>query len=482
VERLIVERNSDMKHLYKKRNRTDEETKTVNDYINSVLENNDWIMTLGEVPFISEEFNKRIDELEKAGNYRRAKKMIADMAKELTKRQEKGEVLTQAEKELIRYDNDRKEIEFTDKIVVITHAKLLFINDCPADTIIIDEDIITSLIQIKDISLRDIRIVMDEIMADNEADKTNQTAAYRHVKAAFKFLSRLEDGVIAEIPTRLMTGPAKDVILKCVRSAEVKTDVLDFLNSKFVLKQTDGENLTINYVSKKDLKEVVGDINTIILSATINPKIWQHYLQEEPIFYDIGLVEGVGTVYQYPKRSYSRRYILGSDITDPASKQEEIKKRFDYIKGVIGDMPVISYSICQKYDYLNFVDGLYFGNTAGKDFLAGKDIAVVGTPSVPPMVYALWASCLGFDFTMNDFIEETESRAGGMKYQNIVHNGFSYWTFTFKNPLLRELQTFLISEELYQSIGRSRSLRFDCKTFCFSNIPIEGAVLINERS
>ena len=477
VERLIVEKNKDIKALYKKKDKTESEQIQVDSYINSVLENNDWIMTIGEIPFLNEEFNNRVNELEQAGSYRKAKKLVSDKAKELKKKENEGIELTKAEKSIIRYDRDRKEMFSTEKIVVITHAKLLYTNECPAETIIIDEDIITSLIQIKNISLRDIRIVMEQIKGDSDIKEKEREHALRHTKAAFKFLSNLVEGVITEIPPRLMSGPIKDIILKNIRLADVKTDVLDFLNSKFVLKEVDGDNLKINYVSKADLTEITSGINTIILSATINPIIWKHYLNENPIYHDIGLVEGIGSVIQYPQKSFSRSYITAKDIIDPVQKLNAIQERFKFVKDKIGDMPVISYSICQDLEHLKFVKDLYFGNTAGKDFLAGKDVAVVGTPAVPPIVYALWASCLNIPFTMNDFIEETPNRDGGMKYQNIIHNGYSYWSFTFNNPLLRELQIFLISQEIYQAVGRSRSLRFDCKTVCFTNIPIEGAVI-----
>ena len=111
---------------------------------------------------------------------------------------------------------------------------------------------------------------------------------------------------------------------------------------------------------------------------------------------------------------------------------------------------------------------LYFGNTAGCDYLTGKDIDVIGTPHQPEWIYKLFAYSLGLDF---------DAEATLRPHIPVTHNGYNFRFTSYQDQVLRAIQFYLIESELEQAVGRARLLRCDCTVNLFSNFPLCQAVL-----
>ncbi len=112
-----------------------------------------------------------------------------------------------------------------------------------------------------------------------------------------------------------------------------------------------------------------------------------------------------------------------------------------------------------------YLDGriLYFGNTRGYNDLKGKDMMVIDTPHINPIVYLFHAEFIGVN---------TNSIDKKMDYQTIQQNGMQFKFQTFNNPELRNNQLNLIEGELIQAIGRARTIRTDAKVQVYSNFPL----------
>jgi hypothetical protein len=106
---------------------------------------------------------------------------------------------------------------------------------------------------------------------------------------------------------------------------------------------------------------------------------------------------------------------------------------------------------------------IYFGNTRGYNELKGKDLFVIGTPHINPIVYYFHAEYMGINTNCID---------KKMEYQTIQWKGRQFKFQTFNNPDLRNIQLHLIEGELTQAIGRARTIRTDAQVQVFSNFPL----------
>jgi len=230
---------------------------------------------------------------------------------------------------------------------------------------------------------------------------------------------------------------------------KINTNILGFLNCSHFVKYESNGKVIFSFINKRTLPEKK---KIIVLSATANEYIYKLMFGERVEFIDIGLVETIGKVEQYPQKSFSR-YRMDED--------NNIKR---LAQALTKGTPVISFK-GESFD--NTV--ATFGATAGIDAFKGKDIAVIGTPHVNPTAYLLYANALGKKPRLND------SRTS-MKYIKVQRNGFEFWFNTFSDDdILQEIQLHLIESELIQAIGRARILREDCVVTVLSNLPIQGA-------
>jgi hypothetical protein len=111
----------------------------------------------------------------------------------------------------------------------------------------------------------------------------------------------------------------------------------------------------------------------------------------------------------------------------------------------------------------NASKSMYFGNCTGSDLLKGKDIAVVGCPHLPVVVYALYAAVMGTQLSSADLV---------MGDYRVRRNGYEFSIKTFSNQFLRTIQFYCIESELVQAVGRARLIRTAASVTLFSRYPL----------
>jgi len=59
----------------------------------------------------------------------------------------------------------------------------------------------------------------------------------------------------------------------------------------------------------------------------------------------------------------------------------------------------------------------------------------------------------------------------------VTHLEYVFKFYTYSDPILRDIQFWLIESELEQAVGRARLLRKDCVVYLYSNFPLSQAIL-----
>lgn len=329
------------------------------------------------------------------------------------------------------YLKETKECYATDKTVLTTHQKAMF-GEFNSDTLIFDEDPIQSILSLNTMKLGDL-LSLEGSTIDN-----------LEIRKITDFLrDNLGSNVL--IPTPLFTSDV-DKLCSQVIASGIEINIMDFLNSDFIVKDGADANL-IHFIEKRDLPE---DKKIIILSATASEHIYRELFKDDLTVVDLLDVEQVGQVIQNTRYSYSR-----ASVRQQGRRISELAKE-------IGDLPTITF-MQHKDRFKNPVEDMHFGNCAGYDYLKGQDIAVVGTPHLSNIVYSLYAKALGIAVKPKDLT---------MTYQMIEYNGFRFKFMCYDNEKLRMIQLSLIESDLIQAIGRNRTLREDCTTYVYSNFPL----------
>ena len=314
------------------------------------------------------------------------------------------------------------------KSVLTTHKRVLH-GHFPLDTIIFDEDPLSCLIDIKTI------YVSDLFKLSLTSKEVNEP-----LSRIIQSLSESNPLEIKKTPTFLIDI---DSLVEAVSKTSIQSNVFDFLNSSFFLKDGKDPDL-IHFVIKRNLPI---DKKIIIMSATIPIEIYKRLYPNRIEVIDIGDVKQMGSVIQFTKRSCSRN---------------SLGRYSSIIRNEVGDKPVITFKAF-SHQFKNPVKDMYFGNCSGYDSLKGTDIAVVGTPHRNNIEYFLTAIVLGIEF------KTTQTT---MSFQNIEYNGFKFKFNCFDNLELRMIQLSLIQADLIQAVGRSRTLRTNAKVDLYSNFPL----------
>lgn len=207
---------------------------------------------------------------------------------------------------------------------------------------------------------------------------------------------------------------------------------------------------TVVFYNTPELKE---NIKYTVLSATADEYIYKTYFGNERVeFYGCSTAKYKGKLIQYADNSYSRRYIENNEDT------------YKNIKNIIGDIPQITF---KKYSSDGY--GIHFGNSEGCNCMKGQDIAVIGTPHMADFIYKLLAYKMGYS------CEDDK-----LRYQEVTHNNYKFWFYTYENELMRRIQFWMIGSELEQSVGRARLLRENCTVYLFSDFPLMQSEIINK--
>ena len=251
--------------------------------------------------------------------------------------------------------------------VLTTHARALF-TEFKHETIIFDEDPLTTLIDVKHLEITD----FIKLMYQSFSLSKDLNSIIHRLEAA-------DAGIVFQTPSMTLD---------------------------FYYKDPHNRNI-IHYVTKRNLPE---NKKIIILSATLPIDIYRKLYGNRIEVIDIRNVKQKGEVVQYTKRSCSR---------------SELKRYHENISEEVGNLPVITFMNYRKH-FINAVQNMYFGNCEGYDTLNGQNMAVVGTPHRNNVVYFLMAAALGEKLNQNDMVMSLQKvEYNGFKFK---FNSYSHTT------------------------------------------------------
>ena len=377
------------------------------------------------------ELNSCVDDAYYTGYGRCVVKVIQEFLSE------QGENLTDKEKhEIAKILKGQIEDVKKARCIVTTHAFFLIkkLYEMRDYEIIVDEDILITLFRNeKSISIEILKLLLQKnIINDWNADQIRN-------------ILKMKDGMINKVAFSELTEGEIDELYCCRK--DLRGPILDLFNSSVVLR--DGDHVVFLQKNK-----FLNRGKLIIVSATVNQKIYQDYFRNEKIYFkEIQEVKYRGEVIQHTAHSLSRLFFKKNGMQ---SIVEQIKKQF------IGEMPIISFKLLFPKSQI------HFGKTEGFDIYKGKDIAVIGTPHNAMTIYKLVGALLEYDVS------------GRLSTHRVKRNGYSFPIMTYSDANMQNLQLFYIESELEQAIGRARLLRYGCTVQVFSNYPCRQARLEQE--
>lgn len=339
--------------------------------------------------------------------------------------------LSDLQRECIKNYLDFKEKLQGKNCIVTTHEMFLVMDKetLKKYSVIIDEDILCTIFRkISSVSFEDIRESLDNGLVPKKFE-------YR-----VRNLLTMPDDSVGETFFEKMTVMDVEEIYK--RKKVLPFSLPDFLKSSYY--HIDRKKGIINYFNKIQLPTV----KMIIMSATIDEKLYTAFCKGRNIhYYEVGQVKYLGKILQYTAQTGSRKNvsIVGKEKIDEA------------ILRITGnpDIKKITFKA-------NSTEEIYFGKVEGFNDYTGEDVAIIGTPHLPPFVYRLIGKCLGY-------------ADGSLARRTVERAGLKFPFMTFENDDMRNLQMFFISSELEQAVGRARLLRYRCTVYVFSNFPVQQA-------
>ena len=374
------------------------------------------------------------NELEKAlrnGFWKKVKGIISKY------KREHSDELSAEQKD--RIDQDLKKMEVGQsgaRCIVTTHALFLMkeLYKMKDYEIIIDEDILRWLLNRSD--KLSVGVLKQLLKSDWVWDCD---------KKEIRKILNLENGQTGQISFGELTDIKLEKIYQhCFRENE---PIAKFFDSTYFYREKE----YIHFCAKK---EFAGCEKMIVLSATADKKLYTDYFSSKNIdFRETHPAKYKGRLIQYTAYSMSRAFLERNGEEDII---HQIQKQLGE------EMPVITF----KKLALN--SEIHFGKVEGFDGYKGRDIAVIGTPHKPPVVYKLAGAMFGYDTT------------GELNNYQVEKNGFSYTMMTYKDKDMQNLQLYFIESELEQAIGRARLLRYDCTVYLYSNYPCQQAELHDE--
>ena len=418
------------------------------------------LVHINEVEIPDEDVAIRYNTFLSTGQYGSAKGVLAGYINKLLVDTKDNSKERQKVQPIIDKINDyldaSKEARTTNKPVFCTHKRLSVLNNQNVDKYIVDEDIISTVIQNITIG-KDVR--GDIANAAIMAQKQELTNLHSQFVSLLDFLNKVEltEGIVVEYEAQLKAVSLKDMN-KLMDHYTPSCNLMDLLTIKAAVKSSNGVITAYkrNLLPKKPI---------VILSATANEYVYKSVFNNREVkVIDIGNVEHVGEViihYQGMSRNYLNQYF------DKAV--EKIKAEAPGIENII---TYKTYS--SKFKKEGFNPICHYGKCTGIDAYGGQDLIVIGTPHVNAVVYLLMAHACG--------VKETITM--DMEFVTIKRNGYEFSFSTFNShdlsptgELIREIQFYLIESDIIQAVGRARALRKNCKVHVFSNYPLRGSKL-----
>lgn len=334
------------------------------------------------------------------------------------------------------YLKDCETAKTFDGNIVTSHSRFLYMNSEQFENyqIIIDEDIMRTLLAIDMISVDELKRIKSELKLPEEVvSKIDYLCSCKPSDTKTYYTQCRSINNSENIFSEITDFDKVDVNLYGLIKAEyfaVDNNYVHFLDEK--------------YLPKRKL---------IIMSATVDSELYKKIYPYRKIhFYECRKAEYTGKVIQYTDYSYSRYSF------------EENENLIDELKKKVGEQVIITLKCIEN----QFETKYHFGNVEGLNDNKGKNIAVIGLPNLNEVVYGLYGIRMGAD--------DSDIH---MCCRRIQYNNFYFRLNTFENPIIRRIQLWILSSYLEQAVGRARLLRENCIVTVFSGFPVEQAEFFN---
>ena len=313
--------------------------------------------------------------------------------------------------------------------IITTHAKLLHLPKEVFQThdVILDEDIFRTIFRTESVSMQTLKkMAGSRYLPDSVKSRLNGICLKRGYHHMDEFAVELEEKQLRKI-------------------RHFGVNLYGLLRAKYI--HADRERVTFL------IEEPLPDCKMVMLSATVCRELYQKVYPNRAIdFHECPKAEYRGQVVQYTDSSYSR-YAFQNNYD-----------KIRLLKELCRDTTVITFKDIEK----EFITHYHFGNVEGINALKGKDLSVVGLPNLDEVVYGLYAMRAGASLAKVH-----------MYPQRITYQNKSFFLNTYKDETLRMVQTWLLSSQLEQAVGRARLLREDCRVFVYAGFPVEQAKYID---
>jgi hypothetical protein len=321
-------------------------------------------------------------------------------------------------------------------LLLTTHDKVL-INPTYNPILIIDEDILSKMIQVKELNLNDLRNFEDYYSVDFGIKSTNNI--HKHTKHNPKpFLKQYLSYVNLHEPTTN--------VLDFLSNAEYYTNQLDYKSGKAQ------SNHKLIYVTYKPLPM---NKTIIILSATIEPDFYRALYGDRVQVHYCPNVNPTANIIQHNKYSFSKSTVLSSKTKHKALIEQLTQ----------GTNPVLTYlELTNLLNANRDFEVPYLGNLEGYDTLNDKSFTILGKAVLPLGACQLISKVL---FPKHTFSTEQRTK------QTIKYNGkIKPRYFTYQDDKLRQVDLWFTGASLTQAIGRIRPLTSNNTITIYNDFPI----------
>lgn len=376
------------------------------------------------------------------------------------------------------YVNDLEKIPKADTMLLTHHRISYGTNNNNIDTIILDEDFLNAFVDYKNFEYGNIRAELDYFRdwLDKIIDKNLIVDAGVFKKAVDSFLglvveSRTNgDWFLNPMKVTMEMQDTRKLLTKYIKESKdrLNMDLFKVFRAEYVaLKQNH-----IHCVNADNIKELQ-DYKLIIMSATLDDNIHTQMINKflynkNLIYKNVANTELKGEVICDCSYSFSRDSLR--KITNKASKKlEKILNSNDYNNIItFKDNELLNVEPYGKEKVA------WFGATEGLDAYKGQDLCIIGTPHTNSVYY----EALGVLLTGKSPISNT------WKVKKVQKYGYEFNLNTYESEedkIFTDIQLYCLYSELIQAVGRARALRFDCKIYVHSALPLPNATVIGAK-
>lgn len=326
--------------------------------------------------------------------------------------------------------------------VIATHQYLTNVGGkafSKIDKIIIDEDILNSLIDTRSCDMKTLFKIIDELKKQGDMDK---------------YINILNNMLIADsesicvVDNRFKITVSEALkITNVIEKVGIKVDDILFCKSYIRV----GDKLMYANIANIDKHPNQSIIN---LTATPSPqKILTKAFNANIKLYETDSVKLKGQIIQFPNIACYKNNL----------KDKDYFKKITNILNDIGVENVITYkSFKQDFENEGFDCDIYFGNEEGLNIWSGQDVAVVGTYLQNPTATQIIAS-LTYDKGNYKLVEK-------MTRQRVEVDKVEQTLQTFRDDLLKEIQLHALYSKIIQASGRSRAISTNAVVYVFATL------------